>query len=143
MTTTRSRGSDRWTSTKRKDWQTTAALFWGEAPVQQGHLALRGVIDQHDLDIVRAARMMAMVSVAYADGIIACFDAKYFYEFWRPITAIRAGDTDGNDATVGDPTWTPLLPARPTTPTTRVPTRASRLPAGEHWPSSSGPGAST
>ena len=60
--------------------------------------------------------MMAMVSVAYADGIIACFDAKYFYEFWRPITAIRAGDTDGNDATVGDPTWMHLLPGTPNHP---------------------------
>ncbi len=49
--------------------------------------------------------MMAMVSVAYADGLIACFDAKYFYEFWRPITAIRKGDTDGNEATVADPAW--------------------------------------
>jgi PAP2 superfamily len=104
------------TSPTRKDWQTTAALFWGEAPVQQAHLTLRGVIDQHDLDVVQAARMMAMVSVAYADGIIACFEAKYFYEFWRPITAIRAGDTDGNDATVGDPTWTHLLPSTPNHP---------------------------
>ncbi|HET9419669.1 MAG TPA: vanadium-dependent haloperoxidase [Nocardioides sp.] len=104
------------TSTVRKDWQTTAALFWGEAPVQQGHLALRGVIDQHDLDVVQAARMMAMVSVAYADGMIACFDAKYFYEFWRPITAIRAGDTDGNAKTVGDPTWMHLLPGTPNHP---------------------------
>ncbi len=104
------------TSTHRKDWQTTAAQFWGEAPVQQAHLALRGVIDQHDLDVVQAARMMAMVSVAYADGIIACFDAKYFHEFWRPITAIRAGDTDGNDATIGDPTWTHLLPGTPNHP---------------------------
>jgi hypothetical protein len=56
---------------------------------------------------------MAMISVTYADGLIACFDAKYHYKFWRPITAIRAGDTDGNDATVGDPTWTTLLAATP------------------------------
>jgi len=104
------------TSTTRKDWQTQAALFWGEAPVQQAHLALRGVITQHELDVVQAARMVAMVSVAYADGAIACFDAKYAYEFWRPITAIRAGDTDGNDATTVDPTWTPLLPATPNHP---------------------------
>ena len=59
---------------------------------------------------------MAMVSVAYADGLIACFDAKYHYAFWRPITAIRAGDTDGNDATVGDPTWSTLLPGTPNHP---------------------------
>ena len=104
------------TSATRKQWQTTAALFWAEAPVQQAHQALRGVITQHRLDIVQAARMMAMVSVSYADGIIACFDAKYAYEFWRPITAIRAGQSDGNDATVADPTWMPLLASTPNHP---------------------------
>lgn len=104
------------TSTTRKSWQTTAALFWAEPPVQQAHLALRGVIAQRELDVVQAARMMAMVSVAYADGIIACFDAKYLYEFWRPITAIRAADLDGNDATVVDPAWMHLLAATPNHP---------------------------
>ena len=104
--------------------------------MQQAHLALRGVIEQHKLDVVQAARMMAMVSVAYADGIIACFDAKYAYEFWRPITAIHNGDKDGNDATVADPDWIQLLGGTPTTPNTRVPTRASRLRAGRHWLSS-------
>ncbi len=104
------------TSTTREDWQTTAALFWGEPPVQQAHRALRGVIEQHDLDVVQAARMMAMVSTSFADGLIACFDAKYLYEFWRPITAIRKGDTDGNAATVVDPTWMHLLPGTPNHP---------------------------
>ena len=64
----------------------------------------------HELDVVQAARFMAMISVTYADALIACFDAKYHYAFWRPITAIRAGDTDGNAATVGDPAWTPRAP---------------------------------
>jgi hypothetical protein len=119
------------TSTTREDWQTTAALFWGEAPVQQAHLSLRGVITQHDLDIVEAARMLAMVSVAYADGSIACYDAKYFYEFWRPITAIRAGDTDGNDKTVADPDWMHLLAATPNHPD--YPSAHSCVtPAGTH-----------
>jgi hypothetical protein len=104
------------TSTTRKDWQTTAARFWGELPVQQSHLALRGVITQRKLNVVQAARMMAMTGVAYADGTIACFDAKYAYEFWRPFTAIRAGDTDGNAATVADPTWAHLLPGTPNHP---------------------------
>ena len=104
------------TSTSRKEWQTTAAQFWAEPPVQQAHLALRGVIEQRKLDVVQAARMMAMVSVAYADGIIACFDAKYTYEFWRPTAAIHSGDKDGNDATVGDPDWTQLLGGTPNHP---------------------------
>jgi len=50
-----------------------------------------------------------MISVTYADALIACFDAKYHFAFWRPVTAIRAGDTDANGATVGDLAWSPLL----------------------------------
>jgi hypothetical protein len=65
---------------------------------------------------VDAARFMAMISVIYADSLIACFDAKYHYAFWRPVTAVRAGDTDGNDATDGDPIWSPALPATPNHP---------------------------
>jgi hypothetical protein len=70
----------------------------------------------HGLDIVDASRFMAMISVTNADALIACFDAKYHYAFWRPITAVRAGDTDGNDTTVGDATWSPLLPVTPNHP---------------------------
>jgi hypothetical protein len=104
------------TSTTRTADETKAALFWAEAPVQQSHGALRGVITQHGLDLEQAARMMAMVSVAFADGTIACFDAKYHYKFWRPVTAIRAGDTDANPATEADPAWESLLPATPNHP---------------------------
>jgi hypothetical protein len=57
-----------------------------------------------------------MSAVTVADAFIACFDAKYAYAFWRPVTAIRAGDTDGNDATVGDPTWSTLLAGTPNHP---------------------------
>jgi VCPO second helical-bundle domain len=59
---------------------------------------------------------MAMITLVRADALITCFDAKYHYAFWRPITAIRAGDTDGNDATVADPSWLPLLAATPNHP---------------------------
>lgn len=103
-------------STTRTAAQTVAARFWAEAPVQQARNSFRRFVGQHELDIAQAARFMAMVSVAYADGLIACFDAKYHYKLWRPITAIRAGDTDGNDATVGDPTWSTLLPGTPNHP---------------------------
>ena len=96
--------------------QTEAARFWAQAPVQQAHGSFRKFVDDHDLDVADASRFMAMMSVTYADGLIACFDAKYLYTLWRPITAIRAGDTDGNDATVGDPSWSPLLPATPNHP---------------------------
>ena len=104
------------TTTPRTADQTAAARFWAEAPVQQARGSFRKFTLDHQLDVADAARFMAMVSVTYADGLIACFDAKYTYERWRPITAIRAGDTDGNPATVGDPGWTPLLPATPNHP---------------------------
>jgi hypothetical protein len=104
------------TSMTRTDEQTLAARFWAEPPVQQARGSFRKFVLDHDLDVVDASRFMAMISVTYADALIACFDAKYHYAFWRPITAIRAGDTDGNEATVGDPTWSPLLPATPNHP---------------------------
>lgn len=104
------------TSTTRTAAQTLAARFWAEAPVQQARGSFRKLVADHDLDVVDASRFMAMVSVTYADGLIACFDAKYHYKLWRPITAIRAGETDGNDATVGDPTWSTLLAGTPNHP---------------------------
>lgn len=104
------------TSTIRTAEQTLAARFWAEPPVQQARGSFRRFVLDHDLDVVEAARFMAMVSVAYADALIACFDAKYLYTFWRPITAIRAGHTDDNARTVGETTWSPLLPATPNHP---------------------------
>ena len=79
------------TSATRTPEQTLAARFWAEPPVQQARGALRKLVLDRQLDVSDAARFMAMVSVTYADALIACFDAKYHYAFWRPITAIRAG----------------------------------------------------
>jgi VCPO second helical-bundle domain len=104
------------TSTTRTSEQTLAARFWAEPAVQQSHASYRRFVLEHQLDIADASRFMAMISVVSADAIMACFDAKYHYVFWRPITAIRAGDTDGNDATVADPDWLPLLPVTPNHP---------------------------
>jgi hypothetical protein len=104
------------TSTTRTPEQTVAARFWAEAPVPQAHGSFRKFVSDHELDVADAARFMAMVSVTYADGLIACFDAKYTFKLWRPITAIRAGDTDGNADTVGDPAWSTLLPGTPNHP---------------------------
>ena len=115
------------TSTTRTAEQTLAARFWAEPPVQQARGSFRRFVLDHDLDVVGAARFMAMISVTYADALIACFDAKYHYAFWRPITAIRAGDTDGNKATVGDPPGLRCSRRRRTIPSTRARTRA---PAG-------------
>ena len=104
------------TSTARTPEQTVAARFWAEAPVQQAHGSFRKFVLDRGLDVLGAARFMAMMSVTYGDAFIACFDAKYHYAFWRPITAVHAGDTDGNPATEGDPAWSPLLPATPNHP---------------------------
>jgi hypothetical protein len=63
--------------------------------------------------LLRNARLFALMNLAMADAGIACWDAKYFYVFWRPVTAIRLGDTDGNEATKGDPAWMPLFATPP------------------------------
>ena len=60
------------------------------------------------LDIVENARLFAMENLATADAYIGCWNDKYVWKFWRPITAIREADTDGNPATEADPTWEPL-----------------------------------
>jgi len=75
---------------------------------------------QRSLDLWENARLFGLLNFAMADGFIAGFDAKYYYNFWRPITAIRAGDTDGNNNTLVDPTWTSFLvaPAIPDYPST-------------------------
>jgi PAP2 superfamily len=104
------------TSTNRTPEQTLAARFWNEPPVQQARGSFQRFVRDHELDIVDAARFMAMISVTYADALIACFDAKYVYTFWRPITAIHAGDTDGNARTTADPAWATLLPGTPNHP---------------------------
>jgi hypothetical protein len=104
------------TSTTRTPEQTVAARFWGEAPVQQAHNALRLFLTEHELGVLEAARAQAMASVTFGETINACFESKYAEVFWRPITAIRAGDTDGNPRTVADPGWTTLLPGTPNHP---------------------------
>jgi hypothetical protein len=61
-------------------------------------------------DVADAARLMAFIYVIHADAIGACFEAKYFHETWRPLSAIPLADTDGNADTTSDPAWTPVLP---------------------------------
>lgn len=104
------------TSTTRTAAQAVSARFWAEAPVQQARASFRLFLAEHDLDVVEAARFMAMVSVVYGDAFIACFDAKYHFAFWRPTTAIRAGETDGNTRTAADAGWAPLLAGVPNHP---------------------------
>lgn len=95
-------------SSTRTDEQTEIALFWMEGAPQGWNRIARIVSVQHGLDLWQNARLFGLLNLASADGYIADFEAKYFYKFWRPITAIRAGDTDGNPDTVADPTWDSL-----------------------------------
>jgi hypothetical protein len=89
--------------------QTSIARFWYEpSPVAWSRIA-RVVADAHALDLWERARLLALVNLAMADGFIAGFETKYTFNFWRPVTAIRAGDTDGNGDTIGDPAWESLL----------------------------------
>ena len=74
------------------------------------------------MDIADNARLFAMVSLAAADGAISCWNDKYYWSFWRPRAAIREAATDGNAATVADPTWRALFdPSTPTSPPLATP----------------------
>jgi hypothetical protein len=70
----------------------------------------RSVSAQRGTGLVEKARLFALLNLAMVDATIACWDSKYTYRFWRPVTAIPLADTDGNDATEADPAWTPLRP---------------------------------
>ena len=98
------------TSSVRSAEQTDTGLFWGLGrPSAQYNEGMRGIITSTGMNRIQAARALAMTNLVTADAYIACFDAKYTYSAWRPYTAIRAGDTDGNPATMADPAWTPLV----------------------------------
>jgi hypothetical protein len=88
--------------------QTETAKFWLMTGPQAYHPIARQIITARHMKLVDSARLMASYAVALTDAYIAVFDAKYHYEFWRPITAIRNGDIDGNPATEIDPSWQPL-----------------------------------
>jgi hypothetical protein len=84
-------------------------LFWaGNTPLYWNRIAAQ-ISAQRSLSLTENAHLFGLLNVTMTDALIACWDAKYRYVFWRPITAIRAGDTDGNPTTDPDPTWTPWL----------------------------------
>jgi hypothetical protein len=90
--------------------QTETALFWTELVHTQYNRTLRDLVTRLGLDLRGAARALALGTTVIADSFIACWDAKYAYGFWRPVTAIPAGDSDGNRRTDADPLWEPLAP---------------------------------
>ena len=89
--------------------QTDIARFWSDNPPLQWNRAWRALSVAKGLGLADNARYFAMLATASADALIACWDAKYYYNFWRPVTAIRAGDTDGNPETAPDPAWIGLI----------------------------------
>jgi hypothetical protein len=95
-------------STKRSTQQTEAARFWLMTGPQAYHPLARQLVLARHLDLVDSARFMALFAVTLTDAYIAVFDAKYHYEFWRPVTAIRNSDLNDNPATERDATWQPL-----------------------------------
>jgi hypothetical protein len=101
------------TSTERTEAQTSTAQFFSGNALVQYNTALRDQVTVRDLDIVDAARMFAAIDMSLADAEISVWYAKYVDGFWRPITAINLAETDGNPATVADPTWVPLLTTPP------------------------------
>jgi len=96
-------------STRRSAEQTEIARFWEATLPPIYHGVARSVANVPGRDVTQNARLFAAVTQAMDDSMIAIFDAKYHYNFWRPVTAIRNGDIDGNDATERDPSWTPFI----------------------------------
>ena len=103
------------TPTERTDDETSIGIYWAYdgtpslcAPPRLYNQIVDQLAEEQNLDIVDMARLLALVNVAMADAGIAAWESKYYYKFWRPVTAIRAGDDDGNAETVGDASYSPL-----------------------------------
>jgi hypothetical protein len=96
-------------STIRTAAQTETVRFFTDQTFVQYSRALRALVNAQGLDLRESARLLGYVHVSTADTMIACWEAKFYYYFWRPTHAIQRADTDGNPATSPDPTWLPLV----------------------------------
>ena len=103
-------------STTRTADQTQIGMFWSP-PIQNfwNEIALQVAIAHHT-DLPRTARLFAALNLSFADSAIAFYDAKYTFQLWLPVTAIRMADADGNPMTVADPNWLPLAGTTPADP---------------------------
>jgi hypothetical protein len=97
------------TSTTRTQHQTDAARYWAVHPPATWSRIVRGLDAQAGLSTADAARLYAQIYLTGADSLISIWDDKAYWNFWRPITAIREAATDGNPATEADPNWLPLI----------------------------------
>ena len=107
------------TSITRTPDQTDAAIFWQDHLHAFMNRLFRNLVVSQRRDIVDSARLFAMENLAAADAAIGCWNDKYYWQFWRPIAAIREADTDGNPNTQPDPNWLPLFD--PATPVCNLP----------------------
>jgi hypothetical protein len=109
-------------STTRTADQTNAAIFWQSQPLALYGGVMRSLSARFGLTTAENARLFAMVTLAGADGAIGCWNDKYYWNFWRPLDAIRLAATDGNRATEADPNWRPLFdPETATVPALATP----------------------
>lgn len=92
----------------RSPEQTSTALFWLPLAGAVWPATIRRLAREQGLDLASSAHFQAAAFAAFTDGLIACWDAKFYFNFWRPVTAIQNGATDGNESTVPDPAWMPL-----------------------------------
>ncbi len=100
-------------STARSPGQTKTALFFSDVGIGGFQAGMRDTVARRDLDISEAARLFAAVDLSIIDAAIAVWDAKLYYAWWRPITAIQLANTDGNPDTTRDSDWTPLVVTPP------------------------------
>ena len=107
----KSLGQDK--STTRTADETVVAKFWAPPIWNTWNEIADRAAAAHHANLETTARMLAVLNLTFADAVIAFYDAKYRYQVWRPVTAIRLGDTIGNPAITGDPTWTPLAVTAP------------------------------
>jgi PAP2 superfamily len=98
------------TGSGRTAEQTNIARLWEMTGPGLHNPVARQLAATRNLDLLDNARLFALYAMAMADSYIAVFEAKYTYNFWRPVTAIRNGDVDNNDSTERDPTWEPFIP---------------------------------
>jgi hypothetical protein len=102
------------TSSVRTPDQTLYVQFWASTgPANFWDPVATRLSAERQFTLSENARLLALLNMALADAIIGCWDAKYTYDSWRPFTAIRLADTDGNPATTADRTWTPLIATPP------------------------------
>jgi hypothetical protein len=109
---TKSMGSA--SSTLRTADQTLYVQFWNStSPAGFFDPVATSLSAEHHLTLSENARLLALLNISLADGVIGCWDAKYTYSSWRPITAIQLAGTDGNPDTAADLAWTPLIVTPP------------------------------